>query len=234
VSFINLEESLVSGSKRVFPIVLFTIFLLLVTLAYLVWQYTAPFTQPPKRDLMAGFLGGILGSLLTLLLAYVAWKQLNDISRTASGDFILRLKGDFFREETGILVQLIVNEWLKFVQEDNEGNTLKDPFFIVDQAAVEKSGLAQEIRGRLLARKAYSAYDIDDLLLGHFEDLAMLWEKGVLDIRMIHDMFSWYVEKVWDDCDVRKYVKSEREETKDIYAGFERLYEERKRIDRTS
>jgi hypothetical protein len=176
------------------------------------------------QHLIDGLLGGLIGSILTLLVAYVAWVQLGSISKTASADFILRLKKDFFEEETRALVQLIDKKWLAFVESGEES------FFEVDRAGILRSALPQEIQRRLLKRAEYSIYDIDDMLLGHFEDLGTLWKARVVDIGMVYEIFSWYIETVWENEEIRKYVETQRQVSDDIYENFEFLYEKCKMI----
>lgn len=202
-------------AARTVPITGFALlFVAIVALGYLAWRFF------DHTHLIDGLIGGLIGSILTLLVAYVAWVQLGSISRTASADFILRFKKDFFQDETRRLIQLIDNDWLKFTQRKDQS------FFQVDAEAVWKSELHEEIKNWLLQRKAYSDYDIDDLLLGHFEDLGMLRQARVLDFRMTYEMFSWYIEIVWENEEIQKYIKSEQEGDESIYEAFEGLYEE--------
>lgn len=151
--------------RRIFPVIGFLVlFGAIVLIGYLGW---ASFEH---YRLIEGLLGGVIGSILTLLLAYVAWVQLSRISETASADFILRLKKDFFQEETRTLIHLFDSDFLKYTERG------KEAFFQVEEARIAGSGLPQDLKERLLKKKVYSAYDVDDLLLGHFEDLGMLCE----------------------------------------------------------
>jgi hypothetical protein len=176
------------------------------------------------KALIDGFLGGLLGSLLVLLTAYVAWKQLGKVAQTASADFMLRMRDGFFREETRILVHLIDNGWLKFVDKTENGSSIEYPFFKVDDREIEAAGLHEEIRERLLKRRTYSVYDMDDLILGHFEDLGTLWEAGVLNIDTIYQMFSWYMEITWENSEIHRYIQTQKQESAELYSKFERLH----------
>jgi hypothetical protein len=69
---------------------------------------------------VGGILGGAIGGSVTVALAYLAWTQLASISRTAGSDFILRLKNDFFRPQTRRLMHLIDDEWLTFVDANDD------------------------------------------------------------------------------------------------------------------
>lgn len=178
---------------------------------------TAPETRNPWID---GLLGGLIGALVTFLAAYVAVIQLSSLSETTSADFILRLKQDFFKEETRNLIHLIEMGWLRYIPRGRKS------FFEVDESAINEAALSEDIENRLLKKKAYSAYEVDDILLGHLEDLGMLLINGVLDFGMIYDVFSWYVEKTWESTEITKYIYNERAQAEDdgIYGSFEELY----------
>ncbi len=191
------------------------IFLVLAGIATL--QFFKPDT------LIEGFIGGLLGALLALLVAYVAWEQLGSLSKTASADFILKFKREFFQEPTRTLIHLTDCDWLEFV----EGDKPEDSSFKTSTGKIAQSVLPIEIQDRLSCRKAYSVYEVDDLLLGHFEDLGMLWQHRVLDIGMIYEMFSWYIETVWDNCEIQRYIRTQ---PSGVYSGFKSLYDECKRI----
>jgi hypothetical protein len=84
---------------------------------------------------------------------------------------------------------------------------------------------------RLLSRpRQYSEYDADDLLLGHFEDLASLVSDGTINSQMAYDMFGYYVERSWENCEIQRYVRASQREDAEAYTGFERLYGEFHRV----
>jgi hypothetical protein len=73
------------------------------------------------------------------------------------------------------------------------------------------------------------AYELDDLLLGHFEDLGILYENKILDIHMIYEEFDWYIITCWENDDINEYIKYQREkEGWDIYKRFENIYQKSK------
>jgi hypothetical protein len=76
----------------------------------------------------------------------------------------------------------------------------------------------------LSKQPAYSPYEVDDLLLGHFEDFAMLEQQGVVSAEMIYDMFSYYIERTWTNEAVQAYVRDEQDEDETIYRGTRRLF----------
>ncbi len=50
-------------------------------------------------------------------------------------------------------------------------------------------------REPLIMQPAYTTYEVDDLLLGYFEDFAMLQQQGIVSTNMTYDMFSYYIER---------------------------------------
>ncbi len=173
-----------------------------------------------KNILLSGMLGALVGALLALVLGFVGWVQLDKVSQAESTGFILNLKGDFFKDETRLLVQLIDNDWLKFVEKRNLGES----YFQVDDPAIQASELHDQLKNRLLAKRIYSVYDLDDLLLGHFEDLGLLEKEGLIRLEMIYGVFSWYIEVTWENREIQKYVRAQREEDEGIYEDFEYIY----------
>jgi hypothetical protein len=67
--------------------------------------------------------------------------------------------------------------------------------------------------------------EIDDLLLGHFEDLFMLWRAGTISLDMIQRMFGWYIRMTWGNGEIRKYITGKRDTAPRTYRGFDDLYQ---------
>lgn len=164
-------------------------------------------------DYYSGIIGAILGSIITALLVFVAWEELGSLGRTSSADFIHKLKSDFFRPETRVLVSLLECNALKYCpnNEGGEANSAKGmPYFEVDESELNKAKLPQDIGQSLSKNKYYSAWDLDDMLLGHFEDIGMLEQRAIIDFQMVYDEFSGYIETAWDDAHIKKYIMDQR------------------------
>jgi len=171
-----------------------------------------------KENLLDGLIGGFIGAGVVLLTAWIAWKELDEIKNTNSADFIHRLKNDFFKEKTRNLITLIDLDALKFVKNDD------NPYFEVVEEKLKN--FPEDIRKQLTEKKFYSSYEVDDLLLGHFEDVGLLEQKGVLDIEMVYEMFSWYVETIYENCEIQRYIKHLKriQNGKDIYDKLDYIY----------
>jgi hypothetical protein len=214
--------------KRAVNVFLIVSFIALVGLAVIAWAIWKPFSHHPENAIVDGLFGGIIGALFTLLLAWLAWMQLSSILETTSADFITRLKNDFFQEQTRTLITLVANEWIEFIEDYDCGKKAEIPFFQV--CGVRSTHLPNEIKDRLAKQTAYTAFEMDDLLLGPLEDVATLWERRIIDIGLVDTMFGWYVAVIWENCEVQKYIRNQRrDEAADLYSGLEDLYAELKR-----
>ncbi len=189
-----------------------------------IWTHAEVFAQGASSDLLSGFVAGLIAALVAVGIGWVAWTQLGDVANTASADFILRLKQDFFQDRIRTIITLVANRWLQFVEFDDEGNPMAIPYLAVRQGALDAARLPDEVKARLRTPGVYTAFDIDDLLLGPLVDVAVLWEAGTLRLDTVRSTFGWYVRIAWDDPDVSAYIVHQRtHEGEDVYAALGRL-----------
>lgn len=161
----------------------------------------------------------------TIALAAIAWYQLHALSKTSEGEFIHKFKDDFFRKETRDLFALVENECVQFRLIHFRGKPTA-------HFQVVASSIPPSLR-RLISRRAFSSYEIDDLLLGHFEDLGLYEQRGIIDIEMVYELFDTYIEVTWENEEIQKYVAFSREpdaddepkdQNFDVYDKFECIY----------
>jgi len=151
-------------------------------------------------------LAGMLTAGATLILGFIAWKQLKGISDTASADFLLKLERDFFTEDARVLTQSLENHWLKYVPAPNAGES----HFVVDEQKIDGSPLHRSLKARLMARPAFSTYDLDDLFLGHLEDVGTLLRDKILVVEMVYEEFHPYIKIACSNPDVQHYFRELR------------------------
>jgi hypothetical protein len=48
--------------------------------------------------------------------------------------------------------------------------------------------------------------ELDDFLLGHFEDIGLFEEKGLIDTEMVYEEFSYYIFEVFENPEIKKYL----------------------------
>lgn len=98
------------------------------------------------------------------------------------------------------------------------------PYLAVRQGAIEAALLPEEVKTHLRTPGFYTAFDIDDLLLGPLVDVAVLWEAGTLRLETVKSTFGWYVKVAWDDPDVSAYIAHQRAtEGEWVYGALGRL-----------
>jgi hypothetical protein len=186
------------------------------------------------RILNDGLIAGLVGGLFTLLLAivtgllvYLAYIELSDLSETSSANLIFQFTRDFYKEQARTLMTLIERRWIKFAQRE------KDWWFEVDTAAIARSNLPNNLKGQLGTPATYSVHDVDGLLLGHLEDVGTFTKKGNLRKEIVYSVFGRYVQKVWENNEIKDYIKAKRIEEEEQYTNFEWLYDECRRIKKT-
>ena len=162
-------------------------------------------------DFYSGIIGSILGAFFAAFLVWVAWEELGSLGKTSSADFTHKLKNDFFRPETRILVTLLDCDALEY-RPNATGNTRAFPYFEVIPSAIDNTGLPEDIRTTLTSKQYYSAWEVDDLLLGHFEDIGMFEQRGIIDFQMVYDEFSWYIGTAWNNDNIKEYIRGQRAE----------------------
>jgi hypothetical protein len=190
-------------SRLVFVVIIFVTVVVVCLIFSTEW-----FRQGYEHQFYSGFLGSILATFFAAFLVWVAWEELSKLSKTSSADFIHRLDNDFFTPETRTLLSLIVYNVLEFCPNDEteEG----EPYFKVDPNKLDKKNLPKELMEPLSKRTYYSAFEVDDSLIGLFENVGMLERRGIVSFEMVYDVFSWYLEEAWNNDQINEYIKYER------------------------
>jgi hypothetical protein len=203
----------------------FSIIVLLFAIASFVFIFARVLYGKVQND-MSGFIGSALCAFFTLVLAYIALRQLNRIHSTSNAELIHKLKTDFFRPETRILTHLVEHEYLLFIDPETiqTASPYKEAYFEVDMDKIGKTNLPQEIRDDLSKKKYYSTYEMDDLLLGHLEDIGLFWDSGALEIGVVYEEFDYYLAIAYDNPAIKDYIKFARKDGADIYDKFEKVY----------
>lgn len=170
--------------------------------------------------------------LATALLAYFAGKQLGGISKTTKADFIKKFTDGFFSEETRDMIMLFDYKALDFRSRDIEYSedilTKPFPYFAINEDVVKQLEINPAKQKKILDKKYYSGFEVDDYLLGFFEDLGSYEKKGLIDIEGVYNGFDWYIDIIWNNYEIKNYTKSQTEDEKegdDIYEDFKYIYE---------
>ncbi len=206
--------------KRLFKLfVIIVVFIIAVFAIYYSWYSWGNVIHIKNKsdsgvDFFSGIVGSILAAMVAAFLAWVAWEQWGNINITSSTDFFHRLTKDFFTPETRILMSLIECKALKYIKPHplsgeeitDDGLTESQPYFEVKQNMVDKTKLPEELKADLTKKNYYSTWDVEDLILNHFEDIGLLEYNGTVDFYMVYAGFSYYFETVWSNNDIKKHI----------------------------
>ena len=172
-------------------------------------------------------------ALWTFAIAAIALWQLRRGNRTTQANFVHEYTKDFFNLVTRDLIMLFDNGLLRFkvkdIREDDEDEVPQDfPYFEINKALLERLKISKDAKERFKERDVYTAYEIDDELLGHFEDIAYYEKNGHIDMQMVYEGFDWYITTIWENEEVQRYIQWQRGDGDDIYDGFEYIYNKSK------
>jgi hypothetical protein len=161
----------------------------------------------------------MMTAVTTVVLAWVAYRQLSDLARTSKSDFLYKLKKDFFTEETRRLIFLIENQLLEF-------RSAEVPYFqVIRPANAEMQSRFEELG---IVASTVSTYLVDDCLLGPLEDLGVLAERNLVSLDEAYEQFVTYVEICAESRAIREYLdwsSSQDPNDDDVYDHFQKLYE---------
>ncbi len=168
----------------------------------------------------------------TILLWWIAKGQLSGINKTTKADFIKKFTDDFFNETTREIIMLFDYKALNFrsseIEYGKDISTKPFPYFMIDENIVKQLKIDLKKRKGILDKECYSSFEIDDCLLGFFEDLGSYEKKGLIDIEGVYDGFDWYIDIIWNNCEIKNYARSQADDEKDgddIYENFKYIYE---------
>jgi len=169
-------------------------------------------------------------AIATIALAYIAQTQLKAIleesrknNKVISATFLNEFKKSFFTEQERILVLLLENNWLKFEEKEK---------YFVNSAPESFKKKFNEIS--FLQRNYYLTQEIDDFLLQHFEDAALLKNKEVIELPDAEQNFEYYLSTTFENKEIKRYIEWAQKDDTDIYRRMEELYHELKNAGSTN
>ncbi|MDR3490920.1 MAG: hypothetical protein P4M12_02615 [Gammaproteobacteria bacterium] len=158
-------------------------------------------------------------AIATVFIAIVASHQLSAANETTKAILIRKFSDKFFNDNTRDIISLLDNEALLYEGEDGNGH------FRINADKLSKIGLSDQKIQELTNRKRYSLYEIDDWLLGHFEEISSFVENDLITINQVYVQFDWYISTAWNNNEIQKYIESLRKpkDSGDIYEEFEKI-----------
>jgi len=160
-------------------------------------------------------------TVLTAVLIIFGYFQLRSINKTTSAEFTHKIKNDFYTESNIYLLTLFDENALMV---DTNGEVA---WFYID--TVKYKSLRKNIDLHTIPL-IYQSNQID-ALLQNFEDLGLYERNGLIDIDYIYEGFDYYVEALWDNQEVHKYIIWLRKDPRcaDDFSYFEYLYKKLKK-----
>ena len=92
------------------------------------------------------------------------------------------------------------------------------PFFRI------KEDIAGQLKGVIdvdPGKTGYSAFEIDDLLLGHLDDIGWYESRKLIDMETIREMFGYYIYECYQNAEIQKYLDQKCNKGK--FEKFKRL-----------
>jgi hypothetical protein len=121
-------------------------------------------------------------AIVTALAAGFALFQLRSIRRTSRADFTKRFIDSFFVADSRLLFTLLLNSALEFAVRKIEvaGDEIDElPYLRI------KTEITEQLTGIVsfdTEKTGYSAFEVDDFLLGHFEDVGWYVRRKLMDL----------------------------------------------------
>ena len=165
----------------------------------------------------------MLSTIVTITLLFLAFDQLHDVSETTSAEFAHKIKNDLYTPQNMRLISLFDNGALNFKSEANG-----DIWFALDTVRNKSFNCDDDCTK---TPKKYSAFEIDELLQS-FEDLSFYEKRGLLHIDYIYDAYAYYIEMLWQNPEIAKYIYWQRHQphNSNSYINLEKIYKKLKAI----
>jgi hypothetical protein len=145
-------------------------------------------------------------ALVTFGGVLFAWVQLRAIRKTSRADFAKRFIDTFFNDDTRTLFALVMNSALVFEVKnicDNGQKIDRLPYMkIRPEIVAQLAGIVAVETGR----RGYSPFEIDDFLLGHFDDLGRYVKQKLIDFKTARHIFSYYVTESFENPAIIEYL----------------------------
>jgi hypothetical protein len=161
--------------------VLIVVVMTVIVVAYLTLKSFINLNTSCWNTMFDGLIGAAWGVVVTAFLAGIAYWQLSAIGKTTSTEFIHKLKNEFFVEETRILLDHIIDNRIVYKKaietncqdiKEATSSTVEMIYFEVDTNKILKD-IPEQLKAQLTKKQYYLEVEIDDFLLGHFEDIGL-------------------------------------------------------------
>ena len=164
-------------------------------------------------------------AIIAILGVAIAWYELDQNRKISRADFIKKFVDSFFTEETRTFFTLLQNQALVFdekkITDENNKEIDHLPYVKI------KKQITEQLNGIVKIdpdKTGYSAFEIDDFLLGYFDDIQLYRRKGLIDFIMIEQTFGYYITEAYNNPEIKAYL--EHKDNKGRYGDFKLLAQE--------
>ena len=76
-------------------------------------------------------------------------------------------------------------------------------------------------------KETYSTYEVEDMILNHFEDLNLYRKNGLISEEYLYNGYTWYIETIYENKQIEKFINwmNDGLVNNDSYSGFKELYQ---------
>lgn len=159
----------------------------------------------------------MLSTISTFILLLITIDQLREVKETTSADFSHKIKQDLFTPENVTIIALLDDSILIFKSDLNN-----NAWFQIDTNLNKRLPVLLQHKG---IPQVYNLFQIDQLLQD-FEDLSFYETRGQINIEYIYDQYAYYIEMIWQNPEVRKYIRWQRGQSNfsNTYVNLEKVY----------
>ncbi len=174
-------------------------------------------------------IGALLGAAATFIVAWIAWKQLDNlnmtykqINKTSKADFAHRCNTDFFTPKASELFMLFENDMMVLHILDD----IDFAYFEIDKTKLDMHPIFAGFINN--CKHLYSAYEIDDILLGPLDNVGSYFYEELMDIELVDNFFGYYIKKLHANKKIEAYIKWIQSSLGDekVYDKFDAIYAE--------
>src|SRR5258706_1049281 len=162
-------------------------------------------------------LWAMISTISTLVLLIIAYNQLREVNETTSAEFAHKIKNDLYSQHKIRLITLFDFRVLIF-----KSDSIENVWFELD--STKYKNLPSLDKSKNIPLK-YNILEIDELLQD-FEDLSFYENKKQLKIDYFYIQYVYYIETIWEDPQIQKYIKWQRSQAHNgyCYITLENMY----------
>lgn len=170
-----------------------------------------------------------VGALAAVAVCFIAWIELSKSRKISEAGFVQDFKKDFYTARTRELLMLFEYNQIQFIESNiQESKKFGLPqSMCLFQVTTPNYKRKDEIPPYFLSHvNLFSEFEIDDFLLGHFEDLGLFYIQELMSMELIYQVFMPHLKHIWENEAIKNYVKYQRKTytNMQVYSNYELIY----------